>query len=286
MDYRPTWEKEQLREEMNQLEDAVAGLEDNYRLVDRLGEGARVPSLRRRCSGADRATPNDAQAPSRPSTKQSTSSTPSTTTRSGSARPACRPRRTRGQPPQPGASEDPRSTSPSSESTSPRARPGSRTRSRSWRTCGACGSLENEAACAQRADRANPLGSTEAALTSHNSSPPSVTRTRSSPSCRFTATTTSGCVRVLCRATGSPANAGRTTDVALSFASLPQNYYRQMSTDNLKCYLRDMFRALRATHARGIIHRDVKPANFLYDCKKQFGILVDYGLAQVGYPSR
>jgi serine/threonine protein kinase len=93
-------------------------------------------------------------------------------------------------------------------------------------------------------------------------------------------------VRVLCRATGSPTNAGRTTDVALSFASLPQNYYRQMSTDNLKCYLRDMFRALRATHARGIIHRDVKPANFLYDCKKQFGILVDYGLAQVGYPSR
>lgn len=44
MDHRPTWEREQLREEMNQLEDAVAGLEDNYRLVDRLGEGA--PAIR------------------------------------------------------------------------------------------------------------------------------------------------------------------------------------------------------------------------------------------------
>lgn len=42
MDYRPTWEREQLREEMNQLEDAVAGLEDNYRLVDQLGEGAQA----------------------------------------------------------------------------------------------------------------------------------------------------------------------------------------------------------------------------------------------------
>lgn len=42
-----------------------------------------------------------------------------------------------------------------------------------------------------------------------------------------------------------------------------------------------MFRALRDIHARGIIHRDVKPANFLFDPHKGVGTLVDLGLACV-----
>ena len=49
----------------------------------------------------------------------------------------------------------------------------------------------------------------------------------------------------------------------------------------IKAYLRGMFRALRDIHARGIIHRDVKPANFLFDPRRGTGILCDFGLASV-----
>lgn len=66
----------------------------------------------------------------------------------------------------------------------------------------------------------------------------------------------------------------------LANPSLPQTYYRTASLPLLRSYFSCLFRALSATHKLHIIHRDVKPANFLYDITTGEGVLCDYGLAQ------
>ncbi|GJN87898.1 hypothetical protein Rhopal_000853-T1 [Rhodotorula paludigena] len=59
-----------------------------------------------------------------------------------------------------------------------------------------------------------------------------------------------------------------------------RTYYRTASLPLLRSYFSCLFRALCGTHNLQIIHRDVKPANFLYDVTTGQGVLCDYGLAQ------
>lgn len=59
-----------------------------------------------------------------------------------------------------------------------------------------------------------------------------------------------------------------------------QSYYRTATLPLLRSYFSCLFRALTATHNLHIIHRDVKPANFLYDITTGDAVLCDYGLAQ------
>ncbi|KAI5790744.1 kinase-like domain-containing protein [Peziza echinospora] len=59
-----------------------------------------------------------------------------------------------------------------------------------------------------------------------------------------------------------------------------RNYFRSMKIPDIKLYFRSLFRALAHVHKLKIIHRDIKPTNFLYDLARGRGVLVDFGLAE------
>ncbi|XP_022834686.1 probable serine/threonine-protein kinase cdc7 isoform X2 [Spodoptera litura] len=57
-------------------------------------------------------------------------------------------------------------------------------------------------------------------------------------------------------------------------------YVGEMDATELRQYMRALMVALRHVHSFGVIHRDVKPSNFLYDRDNKRYLLVDFGLAQ------
>lgn len=59
-----------------------------------------------------------------------------------------------------------------------------------------------------------------------------------------------------------------------------QDYFDKFNVRELQEYMRNLLIALKRVHNFGVIHRDVKPSNFLHDRKSQKYLLVDFGLAQ------
>jgi cell division control protein 7 len=59
-----------------------------------------------------------------------------------------------------------------------------------------------------------------------------------------------------------------------------RDYYKDMGIPEMRVYFRSLFTALRSVHLKKILHRDVKPTNFLYNPQQAHGVLVDFGLAE------
>ena len=59
-----------------------------------------------------------------------------------------------------------------------------------------------------------------------------------------------------------------------------------MSLSEIANYMKSVLQALEYAHARGIMHRDVKPDNIMYDPTRKYVKLIDWGLAEYYQPGR
>jgi cell division control protein 7 len=60
-----------------------------------------------------------------------------------------------------------------------------------------------------------------------------------------------------------------------------QTYLTKLSLDEVRNYMYELLKAINHLAANGIMHRDIKPTNFLYDPESQTGLLIDFGLSEL-----
>ena len=63
-------------------------------------------------------------------------------------------------------------------------------------------------------------------------------------------------------------------------------FFEHISLIEAQTYLFQLMRALQFAHSRGIMHRDVKPLNILYDRQTKKLRLIDWGLAEFYHPKQ
>jgi casein kinase II subunit alpha len=80
----------------------------------------------------------------------------------------------------------------------------------------------------------------------------------------------------------------RTGQFSFVFEHIPEVPYEKLfvslSPDDTAFYLYQLMRALQYAHEHGIMHRDVKPLNIIYDPRRRKLRLIDWGLAEFYHP--
>ena len=57
-----------------------------------------------------------------------------------------------------------------------------------------------------------------------------------------------------------------------------QRILKTAKINDVKHYLLELLKALKILKDQKIVHRDIKPLNFLYNMKTKKGVLIDFGL--------
>ena len=63
------------------------------------------------------------------------------------------------------------------------------------------------------------------------------------------------------------------------------NYFKELSISQIKIYMKNLLTSLNLIHKEGIIHRDIKPDNFIFDLESNKSCLIDFGLAEADIDS-
>ena len=58
-------------------------------------------------------------------------------------------------------------------------------------------------------------------------------------------------------------------------------YLKELSLIDVKHYMKILLTAVNHLAEFGVMHRDIKPNNFLYDPATRTGLLIDFGLSEI-----
>lgn len=58
-------------------------------------------------------------------------------------------------------------------------------------------------------------------------------------------------------------------------------YLTKLDLLGIKHYMKTLLTAVERLSELGVMHRDIKPTNFLYDPPTRTGLLIDFGLSEI-----
>lgn len=65
-----------------------------------------------------------------------------------------------------------------------------------------------------------------------------------------------------------------------------KNIYKDFTDYDIRNYIYQMLKAVDYAHSKGVIHRDLKANNIMFDLEKKQLKLIDWGLADFYFPGK